>query len=292
MSNLIENSYDVVMFLEVNNGNLNGDPDRNGAPRIDVQTGYGIATDVCIKRRIRDYLSDVHGDEKGYKLYISNESSLNEKDDAALEAVGVTDLKKKLKADEKEAMEDKILSYLTSTYADIRMFGAVLTSLTKGNIGCSRIRGPVQIDIAETIDPVFIQEMTISRCAISNSDEAKEKASTFGKKYVIPFGVYKVCIHVSGVQAKKTGMTKQDLEYMIDALRLFPEETRSAMRGSTESRDIFLFEHSSSLRNCTFGTILRAMDIEKKCALPVRYEDYEISVDEGKLPGTVKVTRL
>lgn len=284
---VIENSYDIIMYQVCKNGNINGDPDNEGRPRVDILTGHGIATDVSIKRHIRDYITAAHGLEDGYKMYISDESSLNEKDEQALQAVGINDLKDKKKANEKDKAERDILSYLTRTYADVRLFGGVFTTFTKANLRCSRVRGPVQIDIATSLDPVVIQTLTISRCAISNADEAVEKASTFGKRYVVPFAVYEICIHISGVQAQKVGMTQQDLEYLLEALSMYLEETRSSMRGDVHNGDMYVFKHQSKLRDCTFSAVHNAIRIERRKDIPECYEDYSIRVDESLLPKNV-----
>lgn len=290
MNAILSNSYDIIFYMEAKNANINGDPSRDGAPRMDMRTGHGLITDTCIKRRIRDYVSLVHGTENGYSLYINNDICLNEKDEEALQSLGCTDIGGKSPKGEKN---EDILGYMCSKYFDIRVFGAVMTTFSKIGRGESgHICGPVQLDIAESIDPIDFEELKLTRNAVTKKEDAATKEGTFASRFIAPFAVYRVCMHISARQAQKTKMTEQDLERIIEAIKMHPEESRSAMRGSVETKDIFIFKHSSSLRNCTFGTIRNCFTEEHKTGdLPVCYEDYNISIDLSKVPANVEVIK-
>lgn len=285
----IKNSYDIVFYMQAVNANINGDPSRSGAPRMDILTGKGLISDVCIKRRVRDYVSLAYGTEAGYDLYIKNDMSLNEKDEDALKSLGVSDTGNISK---KSGTTGEILDYMCSTYFDIRAFGAVMTTFSKLGAGeCGRVCGPVQIDISESLDPIDFEEFKFTRNAITKKEDAAVKEGTFGSRFAVPFAVYRVCMHISAVQAEKTGLTEKDIDRIIEAIKMHPEESRSAMRGSVETKDIFVFRHSSALRNCTFGDIRKCIKEEKRTDQPKCYEDYEIFIDEKALPKNVEVSR-
>lgn len=199
MSTPIKNRYDFVVLFDVENGNPNGDPDAGNMPRVDPETGIGLVTDACIKRKIRNYVETVKEDAAGFKIYIKEGVPLNRSDLKAVESLGIDvgddknaleDVKKLKKTD--EDVDLKLRDYMCSNFYDIRTFGAVLTTFTKAALNCGQVRGPVQIGFAKSIDPVFSQDITVTRVAITTEKDAEKKNTEMGRKSIIPYGLYRV----------------------------------------------------------------------------------------------------
>ena len=191
MSEPIKNRYDFVVYFDVENGNPNGDPDAGNMPRIDPETGYGIVTDVCLKRKIRNYVETAKEGEPGFDIYIKEGVPLNASDNRALEALGA-DAKdiKKLKKDD-PTLDEKIRDFMCGTFFDVRTFGAVMTTFVKGALNCGQVRGPVQLTFARSVDPIIPQEVTITRVAITTEADAEKKGTEMGRKYVVPYALYR-----------------------------------------------------------------------------------------------------
>ncbi|NLG25903.1 MAG: type I-C CRISPR-associated protein Cas7/Csd2, partial [Clostridiales bacterium] len=190
MGEPIKNRYDFVIFFDVTNGNPNGDPDSVNMPRVDPETGYGLVTDVCVKRKIRNYVETVKEDERGFRIYIKDGVPLNRSDNMALEYLGVDkDLKAAKKAD--PGIDEKIRDFMCQNYFDIRTFGAVMTTFVKGALNCGQVRGPVQLGFARSVEPVIPQEVTITRVAITTEEDALKKGTEMGRKYVVPYALYR-----------------------------------------------------------------------------------------------------
>ena len=212
MSEVIKNRYEFVVLFDVENGNPNGDPDAGNMPRIDPESGLGLVTDVCLKRKIRNYIETVKEDAEGYKIYIKDDVPLNRSDREACASVGVeetdekkvTESLKKLKKND-ENVDVKIRDYMCQNFFDIRTFGAVMTTFVKAALNCGQVRGPVQLGFARSIDPIVSQEVTITRVAITTEKDAANKSTEMGRKSVVPYGLYRVevCICEPGSESDR-----------------------------------------------------------------------------------------
>ena len=219
MSEVIKNKYDFVVLFDVENGNPNGDPDAGNMPRIDPESGYGLVTDVCLKRKIRNYVETIKEDEQGYQIYIKENIPLNRSDEKAYEYLK-TDEKgvKALKKADSE-LDKKIRDFMCQNFFDIRTFGAVMTTFVKANLNCGQVRGPVQLGFARSVDPILPQEITITRVAITTESDAENKKSEMGRKYIIPYGLYRVEGYISANLARRvTGFSENDLELLWQAI--------------------------------------------------------------------------
>ena len=249
MSEPIKNRYDFVILFDVENGNPNGDPDAGNMPRVDPETGLGLVTDVCLKRKIRNFVEDVKEDADGYRIYIKDQVPLNRSDAEALSALGVgKDLKAAKKND--PDLDRKIRDYMCSHYYDIRAFGAVMTTFVKGALNCGQVRGPVQLGFARSIDPILPQEVTITRIAITTEADAEKKGTEMGRKYIVPYGLYRAEGYVSANLARKvTGFSEEDLQLLWQAILNMFENDHSAARGKMAVRELIVFKHESELGN-------------------------------------------
>lgn len=288
----IKNRYDFVFYYDVENGNPNGDPDAGNMPRIDPETGVGIVSDVCLKRKIRNYVDLVKGedidapdvaiDEVGFKIYVQEGAVLNSRNEKAYVHNDLKPEKKKLP----KKVEDQraVTQFMCHNFFDIRAFGAVMTT----EINCGQVRGPVQICFSQSVDPVVPQEMSITRMAVTNEkDAAKER--TMGRKSYIPYGLYRAEGFISASLAEKTGFSNRDLDLLIEALMNMFESDRSAARGLMTARKLFLFKHESKLGNAPARALFDLVSAEKLSDGPARkYSDYRLIVpDESSLPEGV-----
>lgn len=296
MSEPIKNRYDFVVYFDVENGNPNGDPDAGNMPRIDPETGFGIVTDVCLKRKIRNYVETVKENEPGFDIYIKDGVPLNASDNRALEALGV-DAKdiKKLKKDD-PTLDVKIRDFMCRTFFDVRTFGAVMTTFVKGALNCGQVRGPVQLTFARSVDPIIPQEVTITRVAITTEADAEKKGTEMGRKYVVPYALYRGEGYVSANLARKsTGFSEDDLALLWDAIVNMFEHDHSAARGKMAVRALVVFKHDSELGNAPSYKLFDAVSTKKKEGIeaPRSIGDYEpIVVDEDVVPEGVTVQRL
>lgn len=295
----IKNRYDFLIIFDVENGNPNGDPDADGMPRVDYETGTGIVTDVCIKRKIRDYIELLFSGAAGYRIYHRNDATLNKKDRDAIDSVlnisstDNEDAIKKLKEAIKEnrgAVDKSIQEYMCSQYYDVRTFGAAMTTFTKGSLNCGQTRGPVQMSFARSVDPVSPQEITITRDAVTTESDAENKRNTIGHKYVIPYALYKGAGWVSASLAgRKTGFDDRDLELLWQAIVNMFENDHSAGRGKMVLRKLIIFKHDSELGNCSSQKLFDLVNITKKDGViyPRNYTDYDVTIDMDSLPDGV-----
>lgn len=219
MSEPIKNRYEFVVLFDVENGNPNGDPDAGNMPRVDPETGYGLVTDVCLKRKIRNYVETAKEDETGYRIYIKDGVPLNTSDKEACAYVGVAPEKlKDVKKEEKKVLDENIRDFMCSNFYDIRTFGAVMTTFVKGALNCGQVRGPVQLGFARSVDPILPQEVTITRVAITTEADAEKKGTEMGRKYIVPYGLYRAEGYVSANLARKTtGFSQEDLDLLWTA---------------------------------------------------------------------------
>ena len=293
MSEPIKNRYDFVILFDVENGNPNGDPDAGNMPRVDPETGLGLVTDVCLKRKIRNFVEDVKEDADGYRIYIKDQVPLNRSDAEALSALGVD---KDLKAAKKNDpdLDRKIRDYMCSHYYDIRAFGAVMTTFVKGALNCGQVRGPVQLGFARSIDPILPQEVTITRIAITTEADAEKKGTEMDRKYIVPYGLYRAEGYVSANLARKvTGFSEEDLQLLWQAILNMFENDHSAARGKMAVRELIVFKHESELGNAPAYKLFDAVQVERRedVDVPRRYGDYIVTVDEN-LPAGVSCERM
>lgn len=296
MSEAIKNRYEFTILFDVENGNPNGDPDAGNMPRVDPETGYGIVTDVCLKRKIRNCIETICEDKPGYRIYVKEGIPLQRSDAEALEYVGIKDEKeiKKLKSDDPE-LDKKIRDFMCQNFFDIRTFGAVMTTFVKGALNCGQVRGPVQLGFARSIDPVVTQEVTITRVAITTEKDAANKKTEIGRKYIIPYALYRVDGYISANLARKvTGFSDDDLQYLWKAIMNMFEYDRSAARGNMAVRELIVFKHDSELGNAPAYKLFDTIHVQKKDGVvaPRQYADYEVTVDENKIPEHVTCTRM
>lgn len=295
MSNPIENRYEFVLYFDVENGNPNGDPDAGNMPRINPETGLGFVTDVCLKRKIRNYVELVKEGEPGFDVYVRQGAVLNRVDSQALEALGIDSSKiKSLKKSDPE-LDFKIRDYMCAAYYDIRTFGAVMTTFSKNGLNCGQVRGPVQMTFAQSLDPVIPQDVSITRVAKTTEADAEKAGAQMGTKYVIPYALYRCEGFVSANLAKKTtGFSDEDLELLWSAILNMFEHDHSAARGKMSVRALVVFKHDSELGNAPSSKLFDAVGTHLKDALdsPRGFGDYEpIVVDESQIPEGVTVIR-
>ncbi len=292
MSEAIKNRCDFVVLFDVENGNPNGDPDSGNMPRIDPETGCGLVTDVCLKRKIRNYVETVKEDAPGWRIYIKDQVPLNRSDAEALTYLGVTgDLKAAKKAD--PSLDVKVRDFMCQNFFDIRTFGAVMTTFVKGNLNCGQVRGPVQLGFARSIDPILPQEVTITRVAITTEADAEKKGTEMGRKHIVPYGLYRVEGYVSANLARKTtGFSEEDLNMLWEAILNMFEHDHSAARGKMAVRDLIIFRHDSELGNAPSYKLFDKVKVARNEGViaPRSYADYTVTVEED-LPAGVTCER-
>ena len=291
----IKNRYEFVILFDVENGNPNGDPDAGNMPRVDPESGYGLVTDVCLKRKIRNYVETVKEDSEGYRIYVKDGVPLNRSDREACDYVGVDadKLKEAKKKDEK--LDEKLRDFMCRNFYDIRTFGAVMTTFVKGALNCGQVRGPVQLGFSRSIDPILPQEVTITRTAITTEADAEKKGTEMGRKYIVPYALYRCEGYVSANLARKTtGFSENDLALLWEAVANMFEYDRSAARGKMAVRELVVFKHDSELGNAPAHKLFELVKAEKKDGVtaPRAYSDYAVSVEEDKLPQGVTCTRM
>ena len=294
MSEAIKNRYEFMILFDVENGNPNGDPDAGNLPRIDPESGYGLVTDVCLKRKIRNYVELVKESEPGYRIYVKEGVPLNRSDNEAYQSIGVTDKSVKEAKKKDPDIDLKIRNYMCDNFFDIRTFGAVMTTFVKAALNCGQVRGPVQLGFAKSIDPVISQEVTITRVAITTEKDAEEKKTEIGRKSIIPYALYRTEGYVSANLARKvTGFSEEDLELLWQAIINMFENDHSAARGNMAVRELIVFKHDSELGNCPAYKLFDAVDVHRKegviCAR--KYSDYEVTLHTEKIPDSVEVMR-
>jgi len=278
--NAISNRYEFVILFDVENGNPNGDPDAGNMPRVDAETGFGIVTDVCIKRKIRNYIELLKNDKPGYKIFIKE--ILNDKLENAYKEKGL-EKDKKGSADNVKIARD----FMCENYYDVRTFGAVMST---GDTPCGVVRGPVQINFAKSIDPIASQEITITRMAITNQKDASKGTTEMGKKSFVPYALYKAEGFISAALAQNvTGFSDEDLELLWQAIINMFEHDHSAARGKMIVRKLIVFKHDGVLGNAPSHTLLERITVKKlNEEIPARqYSDYQVIINKDKLPNGV-----
>lgn len=276
----IKNRYEFVMLFDCENGNPNGDPDAGNMPRVDAETSTGIVTDVCLKRKIRNYIELAHEGEEGCNILIKNDKALNTKFTEAYEACG---LKTKEKGKNSSSVE-AARNYICANYYDVRTFGAVMST---GDDPCGIVRGPVQINFAKSIDPVLPQEITITRQAITSATDKENKETEMGKKNYIPYGLYRAEGYISAKLAAKTGFSEADLGKLWEAIINMFEHDHSAARGKMCMRKLIIFRHDSELGNAPSSVLFEKVKVCRRdgVSVPRSYGDYEVTIDRAMPEG-------
>lgn len=277
----IKNRYEFTVIFDVENGNPNGDPDAGNMPRIDPETSAGLVTDVCLKRKIRNFVEIFKEDEPYYNILVKPDKALNTKFTEAYEAIGEKTGQKGKNPEAVRAARD----YICQNYFDVRTFGAVMST---GNDPCGIVRGPVQISFAKSVDPIFTQDITITRQARTTEDKRDTGETEMGRKSIVPYGLYRADGYVSAMLAQKlTKFSEKDLELLWKAIINMFEHDRSAARGKMCVRKLYVFKHDSLLGNASANVLFDKIVISKKdgVEVPRSFNDYEITVDKNMPEG-------
>ncbi len=289
--------YDFVYLFDVKDGNPNGDPDAGNLPRIDPETGQGLVTDVCLKRKIRNYVGLAHNEEPPFEIYVKEKAVLNLQHERAYKEYELKPEKRKLPKKEEDAK--KVTAWMCGNFFDIRAFGAVMST----DVNCGQVRGPIQFGIARSIEPVVSQEHALTRCAVTTEKEAKDQSGgnrTMGRKFTVPYGLYRVHGFVNPHLAEKTGFDEngEDLKLLWTALSQMFEADRSAARGEMAPQALIVFEHKDPLGNAPANKLFERVEIERTEPQngewkPARsFIDFNVEVNEANLPDGIKVNRL
>jgi CRISPR-associated protein Csd2 len=293
----ITHRYEFVFLFDITNGNPNGDPDAGNLPRLDPETNRGLVTDVCLKRKIRNYVSLEKEGAPGHAIYMQEKAVLNQQHQKAWEAVGIPpDAKeqyKKLPKDEAKARE--LTAWMCGNFFDVRTFGAVMTT----GVNAGQVRGPIQLAFATSIDPVVPLEISITRMAVTTEKEAEAQSGdnrTMGRKHIIPYGLYRAHGFISAKLAERTGFSNDDLELFWRALVNMFEHDRSAARGEMSARKLIVFEHESAMGNAPAHVLFDAVQVKPAQAdadsAPRRFSDYRVDIDRAAVPAGVTVREL
>lgn len=286
----ITNRYEFVYLFDVTNGNPNGDPDAGNLPRLDPETNKGLVTDVCLKRKIRNYVSLEKNSAPGYAIYVQEKAVLNHQHQEAYKALGIKPEPKKLPKDADKAKA--VTDWMCANFFDIRTFGAVMGT----EINAGQVRGPIQVCFATSIDPVVPLEVSITRMAVTTEKEAEKQSGdnrTMGRKHIIPYGLYRAHGFVSAKLAEKSGFSNDDLELVWRALTNMFEHDRSAARGEMAARKLVVFKHENAMGNAPAHRLFDLVKVERvsgETETPARnYGDYKVTVDAGAAPQGVAI---
>lgn len=275
----LNNRIDFVYIFDVKDGNPNGDPDSGNLPRVDAETGMGLVTDVCLKRKVRNYVQEAKGLSEGYDIFIKEKAVLNNLIDEAHESDAVKNVKDT--KDKTSAARD----VMCKKYYDIRTFGAVMS--TGKNAG--QVRGPIQFTFARSVDPIVTSEHSITRMAVATEKEAEKQGGdnrTMGRKATVPYGLYVCHGFVSANLAKQTGFSQEDLDLFWEALKNMFDVDRSAARGLMSAQKLIVFKHDSVLGNAPANKLFDLVKIEKKCEGVARsFSDYQVTIGENAYSG-------
>lgn len=283
----IQNRYEFVYLFDVKNGNPNGDPDNGNMPRIENETQRGLVTDVCLKRKVRNYVEASKGTSDGYRIYMRERAVLNDTHGEAYKAKELKSETKKLPKDAEKAAS--LTRWMCEQFYDIRTFGAVMTT----EVNCGQVRGPIQISFGESIDPIVPQEISITRSSVTNSKDA-EKERTMGRKHIVPYGLYRthgfISARLAGDETKGTGFSEADLDLFWAALENMFDHDRSAARGEMNARKLYVFKHSSELGNARAQALFNLIDVKRHAdvKVPREFGDYDVAI-KGTVPPGVEL---
>ncbi len=284
----IANRYEFVYLFDVSNGNPTGDPDGGNIPRLDPESNQGLVIDVCLKLKIRNYVSLEQEGAPGYAIYMQEKSVLNNQHKQAYEALGIESEAKKLPKDEAKARE--LTAWMCKNFFDVRAFGAVMTT----EVNAGQVRGPIQLAFATSIDPVLPLEVSITRMAVTNERDL-EKERTMGRKHIIPYGLYRAHGFVSAKLAERTGFSEDDLQLLWQSLQMMFEHDRSAARGEMSARKLIVFKHQDALGNAPAHKLFEAVKVERVTDVtsPARtFGDYQVTIDRDAIPGSIEILDL
>lgn len=289
----ISNRYDFVLLFDVKDGNPNGDPDAGNLPRIDAETGRGLVTDVCLKRKIRNYVGIVKDEQPPFEIYIKEKAVLNKTHERAYIGIGAKDL---LKADDKKRKGgDKVeeaRQWMCGNFYDVRTFGAVMST----GVNCGQVRGPVQITFGRSVEPIVASEHSITRMAVTTEKEAENQGGdnrTMGRKFTIPYGLYAAHGFVSAHLAEQTKFGEEDMKLLLDALSNMFEHDRSAARGEMTTRGLYVFKHESTLGNAQAHNLFERVQISRATDGPARsFSDYKVIINEQDMPQGVTLEKI
>ena len=277
--------YDFLFLFDCQDANPNGDPDAGNLPRIDVETGQGLVTDVCLKRKIRNFVALTGGGQDGRRIYFTEGAVHNLQHKGAYEAIGETPAKTV-----KPEIKDRATAWMCQNYYDIRTFGAVMST----EVNCGQVRGPVQISFARSIDPIVSSEHAITRTSVTNEKDI-EKERTMGRKFTIPYGLYKAQGFVNPFLANQTGFNDDDLELLFQSVENAFQFDQSAARpaGSMTPRALLVFKHDTQLGNAPSHKLFDLVTITKKpeVEVPRAFSDYDVTIDEAAIPNGVNLIR-
>lgn len=284
----LENKYEFIFLFDIKNGNPNGDPDSGNMPRQDIDTQNGLVTDVCLKRKIRNYVDLVKEGEPPYAIYMQEKAVLNNQNKKAYDASGIKPETKKLPKEEAKARE--ITKWMCANFFDVRTFGAVMTT----EVNAGQVRGPVQLGFSESVDPITPQEITITRSSVTNVKDA-EKERTMGRKYIVPYALYRghgfVSASLASDERKGTGFSAEDLELLWQAFANMFENDRSAARMEMYPQGLILFKHASRLGNAPSQKLFDLVTVKKKDGVvsPRSFSDYVVEIDRTNCPEGVEI---
>ncbi len=285
----LQNRYEFVFLFDVTNGNPNGDPDAGNMPRLDPETNQGLVTDVCLKRKIRNFVALAKENTAGFDIYMQEKSVLNNQHKKAYDALDIKFEPKKLPKDQQKAFE--LTQWMCANYFDVRAFGAVMTT----EVNAGQVRGPVQLAFAHSIDPIVPMEISITRMAVTNEKDL-EKERTMGRKHIVPYGLYRMHGYVSAKLAEKTGFSDDDLQLLWQSLINAFEHDRSAARGEMSARKLIVFKHENSMGNAPAHKRFDSVKVERGSGdvdTPARsYTDYRVTVEKSEVPQGVSVQEL
>ncbi|OGS92099.1 MAG: type I-C CRISPR-associated protein Cas7/Csd2 [Gallionellales bacterium GWA2_60_18] len=289
----LNNRYDFVLLFDVKDGNPNGDPDAGNLPRVDAETGRGLVTDVSLKRKVRNFVGLVKGEQPPFDIYVKEKAILTQQQEKAYLALG---LDPKGKDGKRKGGDDVEIAkkWMCQNFYDIRTFGAVM-GLKEAN--CGQVRGPVQLTFARSVDPVVAQEHSITRMAVATAAEAEKQDGdnrTMGRKFTIPYGLYVAHGFVSAHLANQTGFGEEDLELLWQSLAQMFEHDRSAARGEMATRGLYVFKHESQLGNAPAHSLFARVQPKLKdgASVPRDFNDYSVTVDEAELPQGVTLQKI
>lgn len=285
------NRYDFIYVFDVRDGNPNGDPDAGNLPRIDPETGQGLVTDVCLKRKIRNFVGLTHNEQPPYEIYVKEKAVLNSQHERAYQELELKPAPKKLPKSEEDARN--LTLWMCKNFYDIRTFGAVMTT----EVNCGQVRGAVQFGMARSVDPIVSQEHAVTRCAVTNQKDL-EKERTMGRKFTVPYGLYVVHGFVNPHLAAQTSFSEEDLKLLWQSLEQMFEYDRSAARGEMASRKLIAFKHESPLGNAPAHKLFERVAIKRRensdeLKKPPRgFDDYRIEIDDHNLPEGISIDQM
>jgi CRISPR-associated protein Csd2 len=305
----IQHRYDLVYFFDITDGNPNGDPDAGNLPRLDPETGQGLVTDVCLKRKVRNFVGLAHGERPPYEIYVKERAVLNQQHERAYLALGIDSKKRSAKGKDKADEDRKLTRWMCDNFFDVRTFGAVMTT----DVNCGQVRGPVQFGIARSLHPIVSQEHAVTRCAVTTEREAQQQEGgnrTMGRKFTVPYALYRVHGYINPNLAGEpngTGFSDEDLKLLKQALDEMFECDKSAARADMRPVACIAFRHESPLGNARADRLFARVGCLPKSGVqalpgqtngqvnearpPRSFDDYELTVDEKDLPDGVTVER-